>query len=75
MKLMRHYSMVMLCWCLSLGAEDILREEVVVSWNVLADADERDRLLSVFLRLRALVFNSVFTDSSLVQNQRLGFIR
>lgn len=81
MKLMRGYSMVMLCWCLSLGAEDIPRvpgvprEIVVVSWNVLADANERDRRLPVLLRLRALLFNSVFSDSSSIQNQRLSFIR
>jgi endonuclease/exonuclease/phosphatase family metal-dependent hydrolase len=51
--LMRFCSIVMLCWCLSLGAEDIPnvpRELVVVSWNVLADADERDRRLPVLLK-------------------------
>jgi hypothetical protein len=57
--LMRVCSIVMLSWCLLLGAEDVppvpfvpreIREIVVVSWNVLADADERDRRLPVLLK-------------------------
>jgi poly(A) polymerase len=50
MMVMRCCSIITLCWCLSLGAEDISREVVVVSWNVLADADERDRRLPVLLK-------------------------
>ena len=47
---MRGCSIFLLSWCLSLGAEDTPREVIVVSWNVLADADERDRRLPVLLK-------------------------
>ncbi len=50
MMLMRWWSIFTLCWCLSLGAEDLPRQVVVVSWNVLSDADERDRRLPVLLK-------------------------
>ena len=39
-----------LCGYFSLDAEDIPNEVVVVSWNVLADADERSRRLPVLLK-------------------------
>lgn len=54
MMLMRYGSILVWCWCWSLMAADTPRELVIVSWNVLAEANEREQRLPVLLaQLRA----------------------